>query len=92
VRPARQRRRKERRARAAARRLPPVHGHPGSLPTGGHAAPVRVVGIGRFAEGVVRQSHARPRRGGRRWVAVATTVLIVVLAALFLVGRLVGHL
>jgi len=51
-----------------------------------------MVGIGRFAEGVVRRSAARPRRRGRRWVTVVTTGLVVVLAGLFLIGRLAGHL
>jgi hypothetical protein len=88
-----QQRRKDRQRRAAARRLPPVHGNPGRLSTGGRARPVRVVGVGRFAEGMARRSDTRRRSHGWRRVSGAIGAFLVgAVLLLVLIARLAGHL
>jgi hypothetical protein len=87
-------RRKERERRAAARRLPPLRGRGGRrLPTGGRASPVRMVGVGQFAQGIARRSEQRRQTHGLRRVAgVIGGALITILLLLFIIGRLAGHL
>jgi hypothetical protein len=90
----REHKRKERERRAAARRLPPVHVPAGArLQTGGRARPVRVVGVGQFAQGMARRSEKRRQTHGLRRVAsVIGGVLITILLVLFIIGRVAGHL
>jgi hypothetical protein len=86
-------RRKDRQRRAAARRLPPVHGNVGRLSTGARARPVRVVGVGQFAQGMARRSDARRRvHGWRRVGGTIGAVLVGVVLLLVIIGRLAGHL
>jgi hypothetical protein len=91
---ARERRRKNRQRRAASRRLPPLPGHvTGRLQTGGRPRPVRVVGVGQFAQGVARRRGDRRRRHGlRRLGGVVTGALIALVFVLWIAARLAGHL
>jgi len=91
---ARERRRKSRERRAASRRLPPVPGHLGGrLATGGRARPVRMVGVGSFAQGLDRRrAGRRPRHGVRRLGGAVASVLIGLVFVLWIAARLAGHL
>ena len=80
------RRRKQRQERAAAKRLPPVRGPVGRLRTGGRGQ--RVVGLGRFAEGLGRR-RAGTRHPVRAWFLGAVPVVIVLV---WIVARLTRHL
>jgi hypothetical protein len=91
---ARERRRKNRERRAASRRLPPLRGHGGGrLPTGGRARPVRMVGVGQFAQGISRRrSDRRPSHGLRRVGGVITGAVIALVFVLWIAARVGGHL
>ncbi|HVC70557.1 MAG TPA: hypothetical protein VNC61_09930 [Acidimicrobiales bacterium] len=88
------RHRKQRQRRAASRRLPPVRGQGGRrIQTGGRARPVRMVGVGQFAQGVARRrARRRPAHGLRRFVGVAVGVLVALVVVLWIVARVAGHL
>jgi hypothetical protein len=87
----RERRRKERERRAASRRLPPVRGNPGRrIQTGGRPAPVRVVGVGQFAQGVSRRR--RPFRPGHRVGGAVIGVVTAAVLVLWIIARIAGHL
>jgi hypothetical protein len=90
----RERRRKERQRRAASRRLPPVHVPSGArLATGGRARPVRVVGVGQFAQGMARRSEKRRQTHGlRRLGGVLGGALVTLVLVLWIVARVAGHL
>jgi hypothetical protein len=90
----RDRRRKERQRRAASRRLPPVRVHGGArLQTGGRPRPVRVVGVGQFAQGIARRRAPRSdARGLRRVGGIVVSVLVAVVLVLWIVARVAGHL
>jgi hypothetical protein len=90
----RERRRKDRQRRAAARRLPPLRGQRGArLPTGGRARPVRMVGVGQFAQGMSRRRGSRrPPHGLRRVAGVVTGALIALVFVLWIAARVAGHL
>jgi hypothetical protein len=91
---ARERRRKDRARRAASRRLPPVRvGGGRRLQTGGRASPVRLVGVGSFAQGVARRSESRRQSHGLRrvWGMVAGVLTVAVLV-LWIIARVAGHL
>jgi hypothetical protein len=91
---ARQRRSKARARRAAARRLPPVRGRGGRrFQTGGRPGAVRLVGVGAFAQGMARRADGRRRTHGlRRLRGAIAGGLVAVVAVLWIIARLAGHL
>ncbi|HXQ60786.1 MAG TPA: hypothetical protein VN796_00560 [Acidimicrobiales bacterium] len=91
---ARERRRKDRERRAAARRLPPVRVRGGGrLQRRGRPAPVRMVGVGQFAQGVARRTERRRRSHGLRRVGgVVIGASVAVVLVLWIIARVAGHL
>jgi hypothetical protein len=56
-------------------------------------APVRMVGVGQFAEGVVRRTDRKRQRHGLRRVGGAIGgALVAVVAVLWIIARVAGHL
>jgi hypothetical protein len=56
-------------------------------------APVRMVGVGQFAQGVARRSEKRrPTHGWRRVGSVISGALITAVFVLWIVARVAGHL
>ncbi|HUY64261.1 MAG TPA: hypothetical protein VMV14_07055 [Acidimicrobiales bacterium] len=79
---------KRRQQRAAARRLPPLRGEAGRRLQHRSATPGRVVGVGRFAEGMHRRAASAPPSSVR---AKLLWVLPLVVGVVWVAARLLHH-
>ena len=82
------RRRKDRQRRAAAQRLKPIRGQAGRQLRSRSLRPRRVVGVGRFAQGMTRPT-SKPRSRLMAWLLTALPVVILVV---WVVARVTRHL
>jgi len=62
------------------------------LQTGGRPSPVRMVGVGQFAQGMARRSDARRTTHGlRRLRGAIAGGLVAAVLVLWIIARIAGH-